>query len=452
MPQDYWDDEARPLPQRAGAGPDPDAAHDDAPDDASDDVYVVDVRGRQGPRTRRSGPTPAAGAAAAGGTAAGAAESEADYEHTPTRAMPQVRGPSSARSEQPRPSRGSSGSTPNQTPPPAPPRRRRRRPVRTAVFSVFGVLVLLLAYLVGVPLHAWNSVSRIETAPTGERPEPGAGHNYLLIGSDSREGLTKAQKKELTTGSFEGKRTDSIILIHSSSSGGKPVLLSFPRDSYVPIPGNGSNKINAAYVFGGPQLLTQTVEQNTGLRIDGYLEIGFGGFATVVDSLGGVDICVKMDMDDPKAGINLSKGCQVLDGKNALGYVRARYSDPRGDVGRAERQRQFLGAVMKGAVTPGTVLNPKRYWDFTHAAAGGVIVGEDTGLTDVSRVGLAMRAASSDGALSLVVPIENLNFQTNAGSSVKWDTERAQALFTILREDQPLTSPPAGTDGKPSGG
>jgi hypothetical protein len=196
----------------------------------------------------------------------------------------------------------------------------------------------------------------------------------------------------------------------------------------------------------------QTVEQATDLRIDGYVEIGFGGFAAVVDSLDGVDICVRFDMNDKKAGINLKKGCQTLDGKNALGYVRARYSDPRGDIGRAERQRQFLAAIMKKAATPATVLVPTRYWGFTHAAADGLVVGRDTSLRDATRVLLAMRAVSNDDGLSLVVPIASTNYPTSAGSAVKWDTERARSLFSLLRSDEPLTKPPPGTDGKPSGG
>ena len=199
------------------------------------------------------------------------------------------------------------------------------------------------------------------------------------------------------------------------AGGGKPALISLPRDSYVPIPGQGSNKINAAFSFGGPKLLVQTVEQVTDLQIDGYVEIGFAGFASVVDSLGGVDICVKFDMNDPKAGINLKKGCQTLDGKNALGYVRARYSDPRGDIGRADRQRQFLAAIMKKAATPSTVLIPSRYWGFTHASARGLIVGEDTSMTDAGRVMLAMRAVSRDQGLSLVVPIQSENLPDQRG-------------------------------------
>ncbi len=119
----------------------------------------------------------------------------------------------------------------------------------------------------------------------------------------------------------------------------------------------------------------------------------------------GVDICVPFDMDDKKAHINLKKGCQTLDGKEALGFVRARYSDPRGDIGRAERQRQFLGAIMKGAATPSTVLNPFRYWSFTHTSARAVGVGKDTTMREAASILFAMRGASNDSTLSLTVPL-----------------------------------------------
>ena len=395
-------DDARPIPQRG------DGVRTAPRADDQDDVYVVDVRGRK----RERG---AAGVATGTGGAGGA---------------------------------GAAAGTVGREEPRAPRRRRRFPLVRVLVV----LLVAWLAFMAYTPWHAWKTVTKVDTTPGGTRPAQSKGYNYLLVGSDSREGLTAAQKKEYATGNAAGRRTDSIILVHVPQSGGKPSLVSLPRDSYVPIPGKGSNKINAAFSFGGPNLLVETVEQVTDLHIDGYVEIGFAGFASVVDSVGGVDICVPFRMNDKKAGINLQKGCQVLDGRNALGYVRARYSDPRGDIGRAERQRQFLSAIMKKALTPSTVLIPTRYWSFSHASAKGLIVGQDTSMRDASRVLLAMRAVSQDKGLSLVVPIQDLNYQTNAGSSVKWDTARAKALFTDLREDKPLESPPPGTDGKPTGG
>jgi anionic cell wall polymer biosynthesis LytR-Cps2A-Psr (LCP) family protein len=157
-------------------------------------------------------------------------------------------------------------------------------------------------------------------------------------------------------------------------------------------------------------------------------------------------------MDDPMAGINLQPGCQVLSGPTALGYVRARHSDPRGDIGRAERQRQFLSAVVKAIATPSTVLNPVKYWKVTHAGAAGVRLGEDTSLSETFTMLSTMRSVSSGDGNSLVVPLKTTALQTkNAGVAVQWDKERALALFEALQRDDPLTAPPAGTDGVPSG-
>jgi LCP family protein required for cell wall assembly len=338
------------------------------------------------------------------------------------------------------------------SPPRAPsePRSRSGRGRRRTILLILAALVVgWVAFMIWVPFHAWAGVERINTDPAGNRPTASKGHDYVLVGSDSREGLTKAQQKQLHTGSTkvsEGKRTDSIILVHVPSGGGKPAMISLPRDSYVPIPGHGKNKINAAYTLGGPKLLVETVEQVTDLRMDGYVEIGFGGFASVVDSLDGVDICVKRPMNDRRAGINLKAGCQSLDGPNALGYVRARYSDPQGDIGRAQRQRQFLGAIMHKAASPSTALIPWRYYGFSTTAGEGLTVGEDTSLRDVTRVLQAMRSVSSSEGLSLTVPISNPALQTPEGSAVKWDSPRAVELFNAIKKDEPLTVAPGGSD------
>ncbi len=420
-----------------------------------DDAYVVDTRRRlKRPTGAGTGRPPLARPAAS----AMAAGDDDAYVVDTRRARP-PRSSGSARPSQPsRPSRPARPAPVAAAAPDhesedwdefddaPPPRRTRVRKGRVALLLTGLLVISWLAFMVWVPFAAWGKVERVDNIPEGERPPDTSGYNYLLVGSDSREGLTREQQAELTTGSAKGKRTDTIMLVHVSESGGKPAIISIPRDSYVPIPGEGTNKINAAFAWGGAKLLTQTVEQSTGLHIDGYVEIGLGGFAAIVDSLGGVTICVPRDMKDDKAGIDLKKGCQVLAGPDALGYVRSRYEDPLGDIGRANRQRQFLGALMKQAATPSTVLIPWKYKSFADAAAGGLIVGEETGLMDAVRVLQAMRAVSNDEGLSLTVPIADTNYQTrNAGVAVKWDTEKALALFKTLKNDDPLTAPPPGT-------
>lgn len=454
--RDPESDEARPIPQVRRAGSDRVDYWNDAPDEASsdlgdaawDDDFVVDTRRRvrrpaPAARTEQAAPVRQTTERAPRQAATGPL-----YEEDAGYVAPRARG---ERDGERRADRGGDGRGGYAGEPPTrgprPPRRRRKARRRAIISFVLLVILAWVGFMVWVPFNAWGNVTRVDDAPAGARPADTAGHTYLLVGSDGREGLTAAQQQQLNAGGdVAGKRTDSIILVHVSENGGKPALISIPRDSYVPIPGYKSNKINAAFAFGGAKLLVATVEQVTGIRIDGYVEIGFGGFASVVDSLGGVEVCVPFDMNDQYAAINLKKGCQTLNGPTALGYVRARHSDPRGDIGRAERQRQFLGAIMKKAVTPSTVLIPWKYKGFVDAAAKGLEVGQDTQLSDAVRVLQTLRGVDGGATLSLVVPISDANYHTsNAGDAVKWDTEQARALFTMIKNDEPMTVPPAGT-------
>jgi len=297
------------------------------------------------------------------------------------------------------------------------------------------LLLLLILWLVGVPAYAWTQVARVDAAPAGQRPADQPGKTFLLVGSDSRAGLSKAEQKRLGTGSTGGQRTDTIMIVYLPP-GGKPALISVPRDSYVDIPKNGKNKINAAYAFGGPELLVQTVEQNTGLRMDGYMEIGFGGFVNIIDALGGIRMCLPNAIKDRDSHIDLPKGCQTLSGTEALGYVRMRKADPLGDLGRVQRQREMLAAVAKKAASPATVLNPVRYWKFNMATADAIKLGRDTSLPEALWLAYAMKRISSGGGLTLTVPVSSTGASTPIGSAVLWDPTRSKAMFAdIARGD-----------------
>lgn len=313
--------------------------------------------------------------------------------------------------------------------------RRRRHPVPTTFGVLTGLVLLAVLWLVGVPAYAWSHVPRVDATPSGQRPGNQPGKTFLLVGSDSREGLTKAQQKKLGTGNVAGQRTDTIMLLYVPP-GGKPALISIPRDSYVDIPGNGKNKVNTAYAFGGPQLLVKTIEADTGLRVDGYLEIGFGGFVSVIDALDGIRMCLPNAIKDADSHLDLKKGCQTLGGTNALGYVRMRKADPRGDLGRVERQRQMLAAVVAKAASPASVLNPQRYWTLANAGADSVKLGQDTTFAQTLSMVLAMRTVANGDGLTLTVPISNPNAYTAVGSSVLWDQAKASAMFAdIARGD-----------------
>ncbi|MFT3887346.1 MAG: LCP family protein [Arachnia sp.] len=311
--------------------------------------------------------------------------------------------------------------------PPSTRRRRRRRPFLTFVL----VLVLAwLAFLVGTPLYALGVSTQVQ-AYGADRPADQPGTTILLVGSDARDDLTKEERKRLGTGSTEGRRTDTMMLLHLPTKG-DPVLLSLPRDSLVSIPGRKKNKLNAAYAFGGAPLLTETIEQNTGIRIDGYLEIGFLGIVDVVDAVGGITVCPSFDINDRDSHLKLKKGCQTVDGVTALGYVRMRKQDPRGDLGRMDRQRETISAIVKKVANPMTVLDPVRYWNVNQAASRSLARGEGTGLGQLAQTGLGFMSVMSGKGISMTVPIADANRMTDVGSTVIWDEAASKDVFAAI--------------------
>lgn len=309
------------------------------------------------------------------------------------------------------------------------PRGRKKHPVRNTIL----VLVLAwLAFMVGTPIYAWTAGTVVDAAPDGERPAEQPGNTVLLVGSDARDDLTPEERSRLGTGSSEGRRTDTMMLLHTPPNG-RAALISLPRDSYLPIPGHGSNKLNAAYSFGGPELLVETIETNTGIRIDGYLEIGMLGLVDTVDAVGGIEVCPAEPISDRDSHLELEAGCQVIDGVTALGYARMRKADARGDLGRIERQREVIGKVVSKAANPVHLLNPVTYWQLNMAVSNSVGRGEDTGFGQLFSIGRGFFSTALGSGFSITVPIANANASTSAGSSVIWDEAASEELFEGIR-------------------
>ncbi|HET6503736.1 MAG TPA: LCP family protein, partial [Amycolatopsis sp.] len=252
--------------------------------------------------------------------------------------------------------------------------------------------------------------------------------------SDSRAGLTPQEEQQLSTGDVAaaggGQRTDTIMIAHLPDNSTKPTLVSLPRDSEVQIPGHGKDKINAAFSIGGAPLLVQTVEQATGLHIDHYAEIGFGGFAGIVDAIGGVNMCIDQPMHDDYTNITLQPGCQTLNGSQALGFVRMRHSTatPRSDLDRVENQRKFIGALADQIATPGTLLNPFDFFPLLSAAPSALTMDSGDHLQNLVGLAWALRGISSGGVVTTTVPVTN-------GSAETWDKTKSQQLFDALRND-----------------
>ncbi|MCW2798276.1 LCP family protein [Nocardioides sp.] len=338
---------------------------------------------------------------------------------------------------QPRDSSGAAPGSPTSrpTPPPvAPPPGPPGTPYRSKgggwrpKFRVRYILVLVLlwiVYLVFVPFYAWHKVDKVPWEPAGKRPADQPGTTYLMVGSDSRAGLSPAERKALGTGNATGHRTDTIILMHTGS--GPNLLMSIPRDSLVDIPGYGNTKINAAFAYGGAKLLVRTIEGATGIRIDDYVEIGLGGLVSVVDAVGGIEICPTENMVDPLANLDIKKGCQQADGATALGFARSRHTSGLGDIDRAKHQREVISAVGKKVVSPWTVLNPIRYWQLLTSVPGFFAFGEGTSTVRAGLWASAMTHVSGSDGLTCGVPISDL--------AVHWDPTRSKQMFKAIIED-----------------
>lgn len=304
--------------------------------------------------------------------------------------------------------------------------------MRTFFRVIIALFVAWVVFLIGTPIYAWSATTKEDVLPIGERPSGQPGDLWLLVGSDSREGLSAEDRERLGTGDVEGRRTDTMMLLYVPPSG-KPALISIPRDSYVAIPGHGRNKINAAYALGGPQLLTETVELNTDLRVDHYAEIGFGGFVNVIDALGGIEMCPKTAINDRNSRLHVQAGCQNMDGPTALSYARMRYADPLGDIGRMRRQREMVAGIIEKAASPATVLNPFRWWGIHTGAAESLTTDSDTGLLALAGVAGPMMRVGSGNGLNLMIPVSNPNATTAAGSSMLWNKAEAKQMFDEIR-------------------
>jgi LCP family protein required for cell wall assembly len=337
------------------------------------------------------------------------------------------------------------------------------------VLSVSVVLVSAFSWLALGQVS--GSIKRIDVfGKLDSRPEKTSkALNYLLVGSDTREGLTKEQMKVLRVGSTKtaaGGRSDTMLLVHISKARDKAMIISLPRDSLVTIPAHRSSdgtkdigvaqsKINAAFAWGGAPLLIETVELATNLRIDHYIEVNFAGFAGIVDALGGIEVCTKKDIDDPKSHLVLAAGVHTLNGIESLKYVRTRDFDGLGDIGRMQRQQQFMSSVLRKATSTGVLLNPIKLVNFFNAAIS--TVKTDSGLNESDLLTLAkqLRNLSASKVRTLTVPIDNPNaYASGVGSVVTWDSVLAAELFQRLRDDLPIVdevtpSPSASSTEKP---
>ncbi len=329
------------------------------------------------------------------------------------------------------------------------------RPIRIITSLSLAVVVISAFSWLGLG-QVSGAINRVDVfGSLTKRPDkPTSALNYLLVGSDTRNGLTKEQSKILrvgTTKSAAGARSDTMLLVHISKARDKATIISIPRDSLVTIPAHESSlykgrivaaaqgKINAAFAWGGAPLLIQTIEQETNVKIDHYVEIGFAGFANMVDALGGIQVCSKKDINDPKSHLVMSAGIHTLDGIEALKYVRTRDFDGMGDLGRMQRQQQFMSAVLRKVTSTGVLLNPIKLVNFFNAAIATVQTDSELNRNDLIVLAKQLKNLSPSKVRTLTIPLGNANARVaGLGSVVTWDSVLAPDLFNRLREDLPL--------------
>lgn len=199
----------------------------------------------------------------------------------------------------------------------------------------------------GVPLASPEVPASSVSLPVSEESSTPRPATFSLTGTETLQLLLIG--RDQTEGGLQG-RSDAIILCTLHRSEERLVMTSLLRDLYLTIPGHGQNRLNAAYAFGGAELLSQTLEENFGVRPDGWLEVDFSGFSTIVDTLGGVSLVLSQaeaEEINRKTGGALTEGRQTLQGEEALAYVRIRKLDEDGDFSRTARQQKLLEAIVE---------------------------------------------------------------------------------------------------------
>jgi len=312
-------------------------------------------------------------------------------------------------------------------------RRRRVRRPRALRIVLLVLLIGLLAFVatgVAAALSASSKIDRIDV--DGLQSVDGGRRNILIVGSDDREGMTRRQRRALGTGNFDGNRTDTILLL--SIQGSRGAMLSFPRDLYVERCDGSSGRINGAHGIGGASCLVETVSRASGIPISQYLEVDFLGFHDIVQAVGGVRMCLKEPIQDDDAHIDLPKGCQRLNGRDALGFVRVRKIDD--DLGRIERQQRFMKALARQAAQPSTVLNPLRLFPTGNAVGEALTANRGLGVMDLAALGRAGAAMGQGDFPTFAVPA---NPAWVGGASVlALDEAEAEPIFRSFRDGSVL--------------
>ncbi|KQX13666.1 capsular biosynthesis protein CpsA [Streptomyces sp. Root431] len=290
----------------------------------------------------------------------------------------------------------------------------------------------------------------LAAVPT-ELPEPEQGLNLLVVGLDTRKGVTAEEKERFRLGGQGCDCTDVMMLVHVSAANDRVDVVSLPRDSLTSFPADHRDrrtgkvhaahpaKINSAWAEGGSSFAVETVESMTGLDVHRYLEIDFRRFMDTVDRVdGGVPICTAEPLKDPSTGIDLQPGTKRVAGGEALQYVRSRKADGQMDFGRIRKQQQFVVNTLE-RLREGVLDDPEQLHDFAAALRGTAEAERGISTGELLTLAARLRDLPPDRMEFATVPVRGFNANIEGvGSTLAWDEEGAAEVFGRMREDRPL--------------
>lgn len=366
--------------------------------------------------------------------------------------------------------------------------------MRAAVIAGRVLVALLSAAVLAASGYGWSTLQRVQESvnttdvltalsdvPNAPPAADGA-TDILLVGSDSRTDaqgvpLPEHVLRKLRTEATDTLNTDTIIVMRVPHDGSKAHAVSIPRDTYVPIPEVGEEKINSAYGLtkfftmerlaasgmsdlterskagdqAGRRALVQVVQELTGVRVDHYAEINLYGFYLLTEVIGGVEVCLKQGTSDPDSGANFRAGVQTISGGDALAFVRQRKGIPNGDLGRITRQQVFMSAAMSKLLSAGTLADPTRLSGLLDAVNKSIVVDE---ALDLAKFAGQARGLAGGNVEFATIPVTGVGARNDRGQSiVTVDPAQVKAFVAeLLGEKTPAPAPPPTSAAPPATG
>src|SRR5580700_877105 len=332
-----------------------------------------------------------------------------------------------------------------------PPSRTRRVLGRHPVVSVLAILATLTITFVSLSAYAayrsvYDSIHHVTvtSGQLGKRPPKLNGsENILIIGSDSRGGTHGKYGRGI-----QGARSDTSMLLHISPTHTGAIVISFPRDTMVPIfqcdrddnghPGQQAQpgvleQLNSTFSFGGPACLWKTLEQITRIHIDHFVEVDFNGFKSIVNDVGGVPVCLPYAIKDPASKLNLPAGKSVVHGDQALAFVRERHIGYGSDLQRINRQQIFLASLAQEIKQSSSLSDPTKLYSLVHDIASSLTTDSGLTLTDMYAIANSLKGLSTSALQFIMAPV--VPYPPNPNDLVEFSQPSADQLFRAIARD-----------------